>query len=378
MGLADDLAAVTEPTESGRVEYGPDGGTFEGVTTTEPVTDWTRIFKRFDLDPEMFEVVGDTVRCSTWQQSARSADGHRDLINLYSYRAQFRRRRSSLDLPGLTAAARVKARAIRHKQRTGGALVVTIADAQIGKTDMRGGTPELLDRIEATLTRLDQHLYTAAPSRVILADVGDLTEGFESGGDPHGTNDLSHPEQLDLAATIIARFVRVCADHAPTTVTTVPSNHGRWRRGKQQLGKPTDDYGLAVHRMVAKFMPEADWIVPAEYEEHTTVDVDGCRVAFVHGHQYQPGMFFRWLAGQALGSTSVGTAEVIVTGHYHHLTVTTEGRAPSGRPRWWMQAPTLDNGSAWYRNQAGSDSDPGLLVFRVDGDGLDLASLTIL
>jgi hypothetical protein len=34
-----------------------------------------------------------------------------------------------------------------------------------------------------------------------------------------------------------------------------------------------------------------------------------------------------------------------------------------GRSRWWIQMPTLDNGSDWYRQRQGDDSDPGLLVY---------------
>jgi len=55
------------------------------------------------------------------------------------------------------------------------------------------------------------------------------------------------------------------------------------------------------------------------------------------------------------------------------------GRNPvSERQRWSIGAPTLDNGSDWYRTTAGRDSDPGLLVFDVTSNGFDLSSLTIL
>jgi len=51
----------------------------------------------------------------------------------------------------------------------------------------------------------------------------------------------------------------------------------------------------------------------------------------------------------------------------------------TGRSKWWLQAPTLDNGSDWYRNTKGDDSDPGLVIFEIDAEtGFDFASLTIL
>jgi hypothetical protein len=50
----------------------------------------------------------------------------------------------------------------------------------------------------------------------------------------------------------------------------------------------------------------------------------------------------------------------------------------TGRAKWWLQAPTLDNGSDWFRNLAGDDSDPGLLVFDLTADGFELQSLAVL
>ena len=39
---------------------------------------------------------------------------------------------------------------------------------------------------------------------------------------------------------------------------------------------------------------------------------------------------------------------------------------------------TLDNGSDWFRQTQGRDSDPGLMVFDVTPNGFDLSSLTII
>ncbi|WP_125107993.1 hypothetical protein [Gulosibacter massiliensis] len=372
MSLTDDLQ------EPARAEFGTEGGSFDGVTSTSPITDWDDFIQRFGLDPQSFEVVEDTVRCSTWQQSRRTESGDRDVVNLYSYRGQIRRKRDALDIPALWEQARKKPRQIRKKHLSGRVMVVALADVQIGKTDLRGGTPELIDRVTEKLEKLDQLLFTKAPSSIVLADVGDLIEGFESGGDPHRTNDLSHPEQIELAATILHRFVTVCAEHAPTTVVSIPSNHTKWRKGKQSLGRPTDDYAISIHKTVQRFTPSATWIYPAtEFDEFVTLDVDGTTLAVTHGHQYPPGAAFKWWAGMQHAGTALAKATVLLTGHYHAARIETDGRDMQGRPRWWIQAPTLDNGSAWYRNTGGGDSDPGLLTFELQ-DGLDLASLNIL
>jgi len=59
-----------------------------------------------------------------------------------------------------------------------------------------------------------------------------------------------------------------------------------------------------------------------------------------------------------------------LTGHYHSIRVQPTGRSVrTGRAKYWLGAPTCDNGSDWYRLRAGSDSDPGLMVFTVDANG---------
>jgi hypothetical protein len=70
---------------------------------------------------------------------------------------------------------------------------------------------------------------------------------------------------------------------------------------------------------------------------------------------------------------------VLVFGHYHSFSASVAGRNPvSGRQRYCLGAPTLDNGSDWFRQTQGRDSDPGLMVFDITENGFDLSSLTIL
>jgi hypothetical protein len=288
----------------------------------------------------------------------------------------------AVDLPALYAAAKSPAPA-RVPRPCGRSTVIVWADPQIGKTGRRGGTPELLERSESIRAQLHDLLTDRLPAHILIADAGDGIEGFESGGNPMFTNDLSLSGQLDLYGTELFEYINLAHAYAPVTVAGVPSNHAAWRSGKQNLGTPGDDLGLFMHKQVAKVTEAAgmfvDWVQPTEYDESVTIDLHGTRVGLVHGNQFGPGQAVQWWEKQTFGGQVVAQADVLVTGHYHSFGSGVAGRNPvNQRQRWWLGAPTLDNGSDWFRQTAGRDSDPGLLVFDVTSEGFDLSSLTIL
>ena len=383
MSLAEDLAGLDKPVSMGSVDVGPDGGEFKDVKSETPITDWADIFRRFNLDPDTFEVAGDTVRMSTWQQSKRTDTGDRDVVNLYSYRAQFTRRTETVDLPALYAESRRKPQARVKTVPAARVTVVALSDVQTGKVDHRGGTTELLERLDAARAALTDHLKQRKPQATVLAEVGDLFEGFESGGNPAFTNDLSLAQQMDLAGTELYKFIEVMQRHGHVDIMSAPSNHTAWRNGKQNLGRPGDDLGMFVHRQVQKVANaagiDATWIFSDTYNESVVHDVLGTGLGMVHGNQFSPGQAVTWWQKQQHGGMPMANADIMLSGHYHNLTIQPTGRNPkNGRAKWWLQAPTIDSGSSWYRNIAGGDSDAGLLVFDITEDGFDLSSLTIL
>ncbi|MEV7606106.1 hypothetical protein AB0N65_11765 [Paenarthrobacter sp. NPDC089322] len=375
---------ATTPVLTGKADVRPDGGEFIDVQTEQPVTDWAHIFQRFNLDPAEFAIVNDTVRCATWQQSKALEDGSRDVVNLYSYRAQFTRKRAEdrVDLPALYAAAKT---ATPQPLQNGSdrATIVVWADPQIGKTGSRGGTKELIERSTIIRQKLDALLAEREPDQIMIADAGDGIEGFESGGNPMFTNDLSLSAQLDTYGTELFEYINLAHYHAPVTVAAVPSNHAAWRNSKQQLGRPGDDLGLFMHKQVARVTAATkmavNWVSPTEYDESVAVDFYGTKVGLVHGNQFGPGQAVAWWQRQAFGAQAVASSDVLVFGHYHSFSAAVAGRNPvNGRQRYCLGAPTLDNGSDWFRQTQGRDSDPGVLVFDVTPEGFDLASLTII
>jgi len=371
--LLDDLQNRLIPDEwrARQTLLGEDGETVTGPIM--PVQQDVDLLTQFGYDPNEIEIVG---QIGQWRKE--QPDGTWRV----SYRFSHRRRTASLDLPALYAAAKKKPG--KPITTTGDRVtVVVLADVQAGKVGSRGGTPELIDRLEEKRTKLEQHLRRVKPSRTVLAEAGDLFEGFESGGNPMFTNDLSLAQQIDLASTEVFEFVKLQSRFGPVDVIAVPSNHTAWRNGKQQLGRPGDDLGLLCHRQVQKVTEasgiNATWTLPPMYDEAVTLDVNGTTLGMVHGNQYSPGGAPNWWGKQTHGGQPIGSADILVAGHYHHLSILPTGRNPyTGRSKWFLQAPTLDNSSDWFRNRAGDDSDPGLLVFDITTDGFDLQSLTVL
>lgn len=285
--------------------------------------------------------------------------------------------REAIDYPGLLAAVKQNRRnAPRARKGTNRTRVAVISDAQIGKVDHRGGTDELLERVDGLLAQLDEEMRAVPCDDAIVPDPGDLTEGFENTAQQAHTNDRSFPEQLDLAQVVLGEVVgRVAARHASTRVATVPSNHGAWRKGKDRLGKPGDDFGLMVHRAVARAFAMAKrddvtFIIPDAWDESLALQVRGGVLGLAHGHQVtQPNGVPGWWAKQTHGGMPLAAANILITGHFHHLRLEPSG-AIDNRARWWMQAPTMDNGSSWWANAGGgSDCEPGILTLTIDDDG---------
>lgn len=387
MSLTDRLAqAPQKPQDEGSYEYSNATGIgeFTGIRSTEPLTDWSHIFARFNLSPDEFEIVGDTVSSSTWQQSKRTDNGDRDIINLYSYKAQFRRRMDAIDLPALNAeVARTKHRPLKPSA-TDRVTHVLYTDPQWGKSGSRGEYVELLDRIEQKRSALDAYMRTRKSSRSYLWDAGDGIENVNNVASQLATNNLSVTQQVDAYATDLWKFIRLMARHGPVDTVIVPSNHAQLRIGKQLSNKPTDDWGIHAHKRNAFFAQELGMPVtahfPGDWDEAVSVDVGSVRVGLIHGHQARsldaiPDMW----KSHTHGAGPLHDCDVLLSGHWHVPKLTFTGRSPrTGKSKIHIGGGTLDNGSDWWRNIDGSDADPCLVVFQTDANGFDQSSFALL
>ena len=355
---------------------------FDGETGTAVTPGYDSEPENFDeflidagLDPEDIEVIP-PVRTSRWQQQK---DG--ELIWLTSYRFTFRRRASHVNLPLLIAEAKKQIGKPKKVEAQPKALVVLWSDLQVGKVDLRGGTPELLARVERTKQRLLEKVKREKPEQVIFVDLGDTVENFDNAGKEQQrvSNDLSIMEQVDLAATLAWQTIRSLADRVQTlTYASVGSNHCQWRLNGKPVGKATDDWGVFIGRQLARLAQETGYanirfLEPQPEDESLALDVfdDGYHVLGIcHGHQVaRPDRMPTWWRQQAFGAQPVSAASILVHGHFHHLRIQEMGSVDRGdrlASRFLIQASTMDNGSNWFRRFSGEDSQPGLVVFTLE------------
>lgn len=378
-------AHAAEPANKGRADVTPEGVEFTNVTVAEQIAnDWTPVFAVFKLNADEFEIVDDTVRMSTWQQSKRLDNGERDIVQLYSYSARFKRISAEAISPtivqhwraAIIAEPRVKPLIVQPA----GTYVILVADPQLGKK----GTFEAVENWKRGVTG---HINAArklgkAVSSVHIAFQGDETENVVNsyGNQPH-TIELNRSRQLELDYDMRVWTIREALSlRRPTTATSVISNHGEWTRngGKEPVTTQNDNASTHIARQVRKLFEELapftrraiQWTI-GETHPGVTVDLSGVHCYFSHGYvEKGKGSSVETrtrgaIERQILGRTEeLGTVDIWYMAHYHHFYANEfEGRTLFGCP-----AIEAEKSSEYMLDQYGVWSPPGVLGMLVGED----------
>lgn len=355
------------PKENWRpqLELDADGGYF--VSTPRQAGNnpgHAELLAEFDLDPNEWVVTN--VRRSKWQTYAGEW--------LESFRVSLlpvKQRATVLDVGRLEKEIKTW-RPAKTAKPTQGTLtaVYCVGDTQYGK-DAGDGTPGTIDRMRRALHEAQQRhkeIKNRGIGQIALPQLGDCIEGVVSqGGKIAGRLDLDLTAQIRLGRRMLFEWVKT---FAPLTddllIPVVPGNHDESHR--QLITDPMDSWQVEIVQQVLDMAAENPALqhvagrFAARDHSTLTVNLSGTYVGFAHGHQSRD--FPKWLAGQSLGRTDIGLADVIITAHYHHY------RAQQVGPNLWVQIPSLDGGSAWFRDRQGLDSPPGLVAMVV-GEGYD-------
>ena len=109
-----------------------------------------------------------------------------------------------------------------------GTLIVCMADYQVGKVGQGGSTADTVRLVRRAIKDIaDNILFRGHYKRIILADVGDSTEGFWNVASQAQTNDLSLTDQIRVVQRLYAEAVRLLAPLCESLYyVAVPSNLG--------------------------------------------------------------------------------------------------------------------------------------------------------
>ncbi len=239
-----------------------------------------------------------------------------------------------------------------------------------------GGTEDTVRLVRRAINDIAHDIENVGGyERIILADVGDSTEGFWNVASQAQTNDLSLTDQIRTVQRLYAEALRTLAPRCSSMYyVAVPSNHCAVRTGpgkNSRANSPDDDFGIMISKNIEDVVegrPGFEHVTfhrPEKWEEAVTVDAaDGTRIGFTHGHlagsQSKVPTWFRDLAfGRRSG---LYDARILVHGHWHNFGVRQVGDA-----RWIISCPSADRGSDWWTNISGDSTKPAILTFEAQG-----------
>lgn len=364
------------------IDVDSDGATINNVVVDSPILDdWSPVFELFNLNPANFEVVDDTVRMSTWQQSKGLDDGTRDTIQLYSYSARFRRINKDM-IPvakvtewreSLLGSTRSISWTPRNDLRdTPSTYNVLVADPQLGKK----GTEEAVENWKRGILGHVEQAQRISPTSVHIAFQGDETENCMGNyANQPATIELNRSQQLELDFDMRVWTLRQVANLGlPISVSSVISNHGEWTRwgmSKEVVTSRNDNASTYIARQVKRLFdelepfggPQIHWYI-GDDTPGVTVNLSGVDCYFSHGYVEKgkggntEAKMHNAIERQILGDTDRhGKTPLWFMAHYHHF------YSNEFQERTLFGCPALEaeKSSEYMRDQYGVWSRAGML-----------------
>ena len=348
--------------------------------------EFSALLEEWGFSPERFEIEDDRVEIRTW-------DAHYGVNQapkkFWYYKARVKRKQPVADLGDLVSVIR-KRKPIKPKALVTGdrAFIVGNADWQLGKRDGRG-TQYAVEAITNTIPMVGAR-YDALRDQgheidhLIVANMGDLVEGC-MGFYPMQIYDveLSRREQARLGRELLtAQLLAWADDFEKVTVLAVPGNHGENRNenGKSFTNLGDNDDVALVEQVAEAFelassasggrYDHVNFLIP-DNQLSFTLDVHGTIVAFTHGHAggFRPKVgkdlshtnLWDWWYGQTMGRQPVADADLLLSAHYHYLSLISQG----GRTA--LQFPPMEDGSEWFVESNGMGSYAATATLLVGG-----------
>lgn len=355
-----------------RLEVDENGGYLVSTPRTAgEIPDAAELLAEFNLDPESWSVT--SLRRSRWQKyDGEWLEAYR--VNLVPVGVE---RASKEDVEKIIEEIQ-KWKPGKRANKTSGDLSFVFApsDQQIGKKANGQGTANTVDRIqyatEGAVHRLEElRKIGRSIGTVTISLLGDHVEGIVSQGgrlQSHSSSDMGLTEQTRVARRLLLSQIKAFAPLADRIIVAVVNgNHDEVSR--QVSLDPAEGWNTEIASSVQDVCAEnsdlshVEFRFPAKDHQTLAVEVNGTMLGLFHGHQTGKDVL-KYLSEQAAGQTALGGCDVWLSGHYHSY------RSMDVGGRFWAQCPTVDPGSAWYRDRRGLESNPGILTM-VIGEGHD-------
>jgi len=363
---SDDIQITIPPGK-----YNPD---FLKAAVEEGPGPWDDVLRKEGFDPEFYEVI-EPIQWSSWDGAG---EGRKMSVKL-----QLRSKRpvEDIDLEAIYKEIRKKKPAKVPKIVGDDALLVCIADSQMGKSDGEGvtGTITRLTNLEWQVRERILELRKAGKpiKKLVVAFMGDLIENCD-GHYPMQTftAELNLRNQNKVMRRIGINLLDSWVDLAEEIlVLAVPGNHGENRKNGKAYTDFGDNFDVAIVEEIHdafKTNPERyghiKFVLP-DTDLTVTLKIAGQGVLFAHGHQFRGSgpisqRAWTWWQKQAFSFRPALLANILISGHYHHWSSQsrTEGR-------WWFQCPALEDKSQWFEEEQGENAQAGVLTMRITEKG---------
>jgi len=244
------------------------------------------------------------------------------------------------------------------------------ADWQMAKLE-GGGSAGLIERLQNAFDAAEERIgelrsIGRAVNELVIFGGGDMVEGCVIYPNQSYEIDDHRRGQIKNTVAMIIKGIKQLAPHfEKVRVVVVPGNHGEHRiAGNRTTIGDNDD--LLVFEM-AQLGIESDPAFShvsfeiADREISVTTKVQGWTYGLTHGDVYGKtggtgirNKVFNWFKTMAGNRHPVGQSDVLLTHHFHHDAMEDWGAT------LWVQNPTMDGGSHYFKEATGHDTKPGM------------------
>lgn len=363
--LSDSAVEVTWSGEKGELKTGSMDDDINGKSHED-------ILRQFGHDPAKVEI--STV---LWEKHRQYWS--RDLNEMlwkHSYSFGLMRKKEETNRQLVDAVELMKEISSAHKPvvaQNGGTkstFVLDWADWQFAKIE-GGGSDGLIERLTSAFDTAEHRIgelrsIGRSLGELVIIGGGDMIEGCVIYPNQSYEIDDHRRGQIRNTVAMIIKGIKQLAPHFDTVrVVVVPGNHGEHRiNGNRTTIGDNDD--LLVFEM-AQVGIESDpnfshvSFEIAEREISMTTEIQGWVYGVTHGDVYGKtggtgvrNKVFNWFKTMAGNRHPVGSADVLVTHHFHHDALEDWGAT------LWVQNPTMDGGSHYFKEATGHSTLSGM------------------